>query len=293
MKVSSKVCLTGAGGFLGSHLARNIAEEDCELLLVTHVSEPPLEVIASGARAVSVSDDDWLNEVDRFAPTCFIHAATRFQVGHTQSDIVPMLRSNVEVGAQLLDVAHRHRSRFVTISSAWQSYQGRTTSPVNLYAATKQAFDTIADFYFGEGLDLRRLFVFDVYGPADKRRKLVPLLMEALRTGRPLRATSGRQLIDLTFVDDVVRAVTMMAFHEQAHKLINYVVKSGPLPVREVADILGDVVGETVPVNWGSIPDREKEMIRDWNLEPVLPDWKPEVTLRDGLRRSWEAHLSK
>lgn len=293
MKAGSRVVLTGAGGFLGSHLARQIAQDQDELLLVTHVSQPPLEVLATDSKVVSVSEQDWLDEIVRFEPTCFIHAATRFQVGHTQSDIVPMIRANVEVGAQLLEVAHRHKSRFVTISSAWQRYQGKNASPVNLYAATKQAFDTIADFYCSEGLDLRRLFLFDVYGPGDKRRKLVPLLMDALRTGQPLQATSGLQLIDLTFIDDVVRAVMMTAFGEPPQDLVNYVVKSGSLPVREVVTILEEVVGEDVPVNWGAVPDREKEMIRDWNLEPVLPNWKPDATLRDGLRRSWEDFLNE
>lgn len=293
MKAASRIVLTGAGGFLGSHVARQLSQSQDELLLVTHVRQPPIEVIATGTKIVSVSELGWVDEVARFEPTCIIHAATRFQVGHTQSDIVPMMRANVEFGAQLLDVAHRQQSRLVTISSAWQRYEGKTASPVNLYAATKQAFDAIADFYHSEGLDLRRLFLFDVYGPGDKRRKLVPLLMEALRTGQPLQATSGRQLIDLTFIDDVVRAVLMTAFDEQTQSLPNYVVKSGSLPVRDVAAILGQVVGGDIPVDWGAVPDREKEMICDWNLEPVLANWRPDVTLREGLRRSWEDYVNE
>lgn len=293
MNAAPKICLTGSGGFLGSHLARRIADRDCELLLVTHVSKAPREAVARGAKVVSVLDDNWLDQVDQFEPTCFVHAATRFQVGHTQGDVVPMIRANVEVGALLLDMAFRRSSRFVTLSSAWQKFQGRPISPVNLYAATKQAFDTIADFYCGEGLDLRRLTTFDVYGPADKRQKLVPLLFKTSRTGRPLQATSGQQLIDLTFVDDVVRAVTMIAFDEETQSSIDYVVKSGSLPVREVVDILSDVVGKDVPVNWGAVPDREKQMTYDWDLEPVLPNWKPEIGLREGLRRSWEHYLNQ
>lgn len=287
MTESRRVVLTGSGGFLGSHVARYLVDQDVATLLITHNSEPPRSVMEAGARAVNVADKEWEERVDHFGPTCVIHVATRFQVGHDRSDITPMVRANVELGAKLLDLAHGHGARFVTISSAWQRYEGQANAPVNLYAATKQAFDVIADYYRSSGLDLARLYLFDVYGPGDSRRKLVPLLMDAAKSGRPLLATSGRQLIDLTFVDDVVDAVAQVAFATDKSLSLDAVIKSGPVPVRRVAEVLSTVIGEQVPVEWGAVADREKEMVADWGLEPVLPNWRPKVSLFDGLNRIW------
>lgn len=287
MTESQRVVLTGSGGFLGSHVARYLVNQGGATLLITHNSEPPRSVMEAGAQAANVMDKEWEGRVDHFGPTCVIHAATRFQVGHDRRDIAPMVRANVELGAKLLDLAHGHGARFVTISSAWQRYEGQSNAPVNLYAATKQAFDVIADYYRSSGLDLARLYLFDVYGPGDSRRKLIPLLMDAAKSGKPLLATSGHQLIDLTFVDDVVDAVAQVAFAADERPSLDAVVKSGPVPVRQVAEVLSTVIGQQVPVEWGAVADREKEMLADWGLEPVLPNWQPRVSLFDGLNRIW------
>ena len=289
MSGRSKVVLTGAAGFLGSHLARDLLSRDLDLLLVTHTSPPPVFAKDQGVVTVSVTDPAWLGTIMEWEPTCIVHAATRFQVSHSQSDISPMVQANVELGTQLLDIAHACRSRFVTVSTAWQKYEGRNNSPVNLYAATKQAFDSIADFYQGEGLDLARIFLFDVYGPGDTRRKLVPLLMSAAASGQPLHATSGSQLIDLTFVDDVVRAITDVALGDESLSAVDAVVKSGAMTVRQVSEILSEAIGQPIPVEWGAVPDRPKEMLHDWGLEPMLSGWEPQCSLIEGLRQTWNA----
>ena len=288
MSGTARVVLTGAGGFLGSHLCRDLIGRDFDLLLVLHTSPPPTAAVERDVAMTSTRDPTWLDEVSAFNPTCVIHAATRFQVSHSRDDIAPMVRSNVELGTQLLDVALSCGSRFVTLSSAWQRYEGRINSPVNLYAATKQAFDSVADFYQREGLNLARLFLFDVYGPSDTRQKLVPLLMSAAATKQPLPATSGEQLIDLTFVDDVVRAITDAAFSDKSSLVIDGVVKSGAMTVRHVAEVLSEAIGRPVPVQWGEVPDRPKEMLHDWELEPALPGWSPIVSLPEGLVKTWE-----
>lgn len=289
---SPRIVLTGVTGFLGSHLLPSLLARDVDLCLVTRAASARNSAFATASELVSTEDPNWTEVVRDFRPTCVIHAATRFQVNHDRSDISPMITANVEVGTVLLDIAHECGSRFVTTSSAWQHYRGLLGSPVNLYAATKQAFDVIANFYRGEGLDLRRLTLFDVYGPKDTRRKLVPLLLDAARTGVPMQATSGRQLIDLTYVDDVVRAVLMVALDRDTFEVHDAVVRSGPVSVRHVAEALEHAIDRPVPVAWGVTPDRPKEMREDWGVEPVLPHWKPEISLAEGLSRVWEVEQS-
>lgn len=289
MTAETRLVLTGSSGFIGSHLFRDLMSQNVDLLLVTHENLPPALSRGRGVETVSVSESGWLEQVAAFEPTCFIHAATLFRVRHSAADISAMLRANVEIGTQLVDLAYSMDARFVTLSSAWQRYEGKDNRPVNLYAATKQAFDSIADFYRREGLDLARLFLFDVYGPGDTRQKLIPLLMSAAASGQPLNATSGNQIIDLTFVDDVVRAITNIALSDEGLPLVDCVVKSGTMTVRHVADVLSEVIGRPVPVAWGAVPDRPKEMLFEWKLEPVPQGWSPQVPLADGLKRTWNA----
>ena len=76
---------------------------------------------------------------------------------------------------------------------------------MSLYAATKQALAVIVEYYVRvRGLDATTVTLFDTYGPGDVRPKLVPLLLRAARDGAPVDMSDGGQLIDLTYVDDVV-----------------------------------------------------------------------------------------
>ena len=93
-----------------------------------------------------------------------------------------------------------------------QHYGGRAYSPVSLYAATKQAFQDILQFYCEvRGLRAVTLELPDTYGPDDKRPKLFSLLDRVARSGETLQMSPGEQLLDLLHVDDVVHGYEVAA----------------------------------------------------------------------------------
>lgn len=284
-----RVLLTGGSGFLGSHIFRALTKAEVEIAVVTHVNSVGNRQRADEFLSLPTSNDAWKQEALDFRPTHVVHAATRFQVNHDGQDIRPMIRANVELGTELLEIGAETNAQFLTFSSFWQQYEGRGHQPMNLYAATKQAFDEIADYFRNEGLDLARLTLFDVYGPGDTRSKLVPLLIHAALSGEPLDASSGMQLIDLTYIDDVVDAVMQVLFEMPPKEPADFVVRSGARKIRDVVDTLGQVTGSEVPVCWGARPDRPREMREDWDVGVLLPDWSPKVTLPAGLERVWNA----
>ena len=284
---SRRIALTGATGFLGSHLLETLMGTDLDVAVLIHQTPILDEAVSSGVSVVRTGLPDWQERLLEFDPDCVIHTATRFQVNHDRRDISPMIRANVEFGTELLQISAETGARLVTFSSFWQRYEGRSQAPMNLYAATKQAFDDVADYFRDDGLDLTRLTLFDVYGPGDTRVKLVTLLVRAALSGDPLEASSGNQLIDLTYVDDVVEAVLQVALESDAAGEGDFVVRSGALPLRNVASTLSEVVGRPVPVVWGARPDRPREMRQDWEMGTLLPGWSPRVSLSEGLSRVW------
>jgi nucleoside-diphosphate-sugar epimerase len=181
-------------------------------------------------------------------------------------------------------------SQFINVSSAWQHFEGEPYSPVSLYAATKQAFADIAQYYFETGLDFRDLTIYDTYGPTDQRNKLIRLLLLAASSGDPIDMGEGNQLINLLYISDVVKAILQIAqapveSNPVAHNFVARAEQS--ISIKRLAQIIEQVTGKTINVNWGARPQRPREMLIDWQFGQQLPNWKPEVSLQEGLAQCW------
>jgi nucleoside-diphosphate-sugar epimerase len=159
-----------------------------------------------------------------------------------------------------------------------------------LYAATKQAFQDILDFYTDAyGIRAITLKLFDTYGAGDPRRKLFFLLRNAYKTGAPLAMSAGDQLVDLVYIDDVIEAFKIAEARlwletETQHEV--YSISSGnPMPLRGIVELYNEILGHGLKINWGARPYRSREVMIPWDGNPGLPGWTPKVILADGLLR--------
>jgi nucleoside-diphosphate-sugar epimerase len=224
-------------------------------------------------------------------PLVVFHLASLFLSEHTAEQVEPLIRSNVLFGTQLVEAMTANRVRLlVNTGTSWEHYCSKPYSPVNLYAATKQAFESILQYYVeAKGLHVVTLKLFDTYGPYDQRPKLFTLLRRIADEQKTLEMSLGGQMIDLVYVDDVVEAFVLsaerllgcaVAGHER------YAVSSGKqLRLRDLVDLYGRVTGRVMPVAWGGRPYRPREVMVPWNTGTPVPGWQPKVGLEEGIRQ--------
>jgi nucleoside-diphosphate-sugar epimerase len=236
---------------------------------------------------ITSTGPELVDRIAEFKPDAVIHLATHFLASHDVTDISTLVRSNIEFGTFVLEGAAQCSARVLNVNSAWQHVEGAAYSPVSLYAATKQAFSDIAEYYAQvRELEIRDVTLFDSYGPGDTRMKLVPLLLSAARSGASLDMSDGNQLIDLTYVDDV--AVGLLHAALASDLPLSTVIRTwNPLTIREVVARVEAVTGTSLAVNWGVRPARPREMRTDWVFGTALPGWQPTVSMEDGLARCW------
>jgi len=305
----ARILLTGATGFIGSHLAARLIADghavhaivrpasNLDLLNAVIAPLPPDRLIL---HPFAGDTGELAAIVARARPEVVFHVASRFIARHAPADVTGLVAANVLFGTQLLDAMAAHGVvRLVNTGTAWQHYQGAAYDPVNLYAATKQAFEAVARYYAqAAGVRILTLKLFDTYGPRDPRRKLIPLLREAIRTGRPLPLSGGEQKLDPVYVDDVTDA-----YARAAARLLGgggvapaeapeegYAVATGaPLTLRELVVRIEGVIGAAVPVAWGALPYRAREVMTPWPGGRPVPGWRPRVSLDEGLRRTFGA----
>ncbi len=294
----TRALITGAAGFIGGSLVRRLLAEGWEVhALLGRTCRR--ETLKDVEHQVTVhnhdgSMDSMLTILQKTRPDVVFHLASLFLADHRPEDVGALIQSNLLLSTQLAEAMTACGiSRLVNTGTSWQHYHQAGYRPVNLYAATKQAFEDILAYYHdARSLSCITLELYDNYGPDDPRRKLVQILFDAARSGELLDMSPGEQVLDLLHVDDVV-----LAFEVAAERLRtvqtpvqeSFHVSGERVTVRDLAVIIARVTGREIRVVWGRRPYRPREVMVPVSAGPSLPGWAPALKLESGLRACWEA----
>jgi nucleoside-diphosphate-sugar epimerase len=280
------ILITGATGFIGSHLLRTLHErgrQDIVVLCRLDSRESTLPFIRYTGDLKALVRDFQDNEI-----TGVVHLASLFLSQHKLEDIDALIESNLRLGLHLAEAAAQSGCRwFLNTSSFWQNYENKEYSPVSLYAATKRAFEDLLQYY-AEGTSLRvtHLHLFDSYGPDDHRPKLFNLLRRVVQSGESLAMSPGDQKINLVHVVDIVEAYWLLLkrFEGGLPVGMHYSVSADVLPtLKEVVELYGQILGKCIPIQWGGRPHRPREMMEPRALYPMVPGWTQSISLQRGL----------
>jgi nucleoside-diphosphate-sugar epimerase len=294
-----RILLTGATGFIGRWLVPALIEAGHEVWVI---ARPTTNIKVRPQLGISVLIDDGIRDLqaDLLAHGPFdgiIHLASLFLASHRSDDIVPLLESNLIFPTRILDAAARSGVRwFVNTGTSWQHYEGQEYSPVNLYAATKQAFEALAQFYVeAHGLRFVTLALGDTYGPKDRRPKLLNLWCQISMTGVPLEMSEGLQKMDPVYITDVVEAYKLIVARLGTAvwsdgTMPTFSITSGEsLSLRELACLFEKVTCRKLPIRWGTRPMRPREIIVPWEGKCKLQNWMPKISLFEGLTLMWRS----
>jgi len=287
--------VTGATGFVGSHLVRHLLTAGWGVCAAVR-STSQVERLPVGHPALQVSTVDGTAGGFREAllhaqVDVVFHLAAEFVSDHTAEDIEDLVATNVGLGTQLLQgMVEADVRRVVTTSTVWCRHGELDDQPVNLYAATKAAFDPILGYYSAaHDISTVMLELGDNYGPDDHRGKVVTALIDAVRDGRRLQMSPGDQALDLTYIDDVVEALRVaaerLALSTQTKHERFSVLSGQTISLRELAEEIQRLIGHDLDVSWGARSHRPRQVMRPRPTADALPGWLPSIRLDAGLLR--------
>lgn len=287
-----KIFITGASGFIGMHLITRLLDEGHELIINERTK---IKNLSSAVKTISLNEDDINSAIQFFKDESFdglIHLASLYITNHKPEDVVNLINSNVRFSSFVLEAAAKTKIPwFINTGTFWQNYENRDYSPVNLYAATKQAFESIAQYYIEtDQIKFVTLLLSDTYGTNDTRPKIFNLWERIAKTGEILNMSPGDQILDISYIDDVVNAFYILSQHLEFN---SSVIKNGAVfavkaetryTLKKMASIFEQVSGCKLNIEWGKLPYREREVMIPYENGKAVPSWVPKISIEEGIK---------
>lgn len=291
-----KILISGGTGFIGTNLIERLLKDGHTVYLVVrkttkknNLRKEVLQHVFGG------STKDMTDFMKREKFDGVIHLASLFLAQHTQDTVKDLIDSNVLFGTQLLDASvAAHIPWFINTGTFWQHYNNKKYSPVNLYSATKQAFEVLAQYYLEtSSINFVTIKLCDTYGSSDTRPKIFNLLSKISTSKETLDMSPGGQLLNINHIDDVIngymRMVMLISQPKTAKKLRgkSFAISAKKvISLKKLVTIFEKVTKTKLSINWGGRGYRPREVMVPWNKGNLIPGWKQSVSLEDGIKKS-------
>jgi dTDP-glucose 4,6-dehydratase len=306
-----RVLITGAAGFLGSHLTDRLLTDGHVVVGVDNLSTGTLDNLSHLAREQRFS----FEERDICLPfdPGKVDYVFNFASPASPPDYMRLPIETLHVGAigteNALRIAARYGAGFLQASTSecygdplvhpqTESYWGHvnTTGPRSVYDEAKRYAEALTMAYYrARGVNTHLVRIFNTYGPRLRPgdgRIISNFMMQALR-GDPLTIYGdGSQTRSFCYVSDLIEGIIRLAKSDE-HLPVNI---GNPVEstVLECAHTVLEVTGSTSILTFRELPeDDPTRRCPDISKACILLGWEPRVALREGLIRSLDHFMNK
>ena len=307
----TKVVVTGAGGFIGSHLAERLLELGAELTAFVRYNSRNhhgfLELLGPRKKDLRVISGDVRDlEAVRAAAEgaeVIFHLAALPGIPYSYLHPREVFEVNATGTLNVLTAARDAACARIVITSTSEVYgtaqyvpidEGHPRQPQSPYAASKVAADAVAlSFHAAFGLPVAVVRPFNTYGPRQSDRAIIPTIIGQALTRDEILLGNLSPTRDFTFVSDTVEGLLQVgACPAAAGQEVN--LGSGQeVSVADLAQQIAAVVGRRVsvrqdPARLRPASSEVARLLADNSKVRRLTGWTPRVSLAEGLRRTVE-----
>lgn len=303
MKTEREVLVTGATGFIGSHLTRKLVSMGADVHIFARGNSNLWRIvdIMSKINIHTIDLNDYgkvSKKVLTIRPDIVYHLAA-YGVDYNKQAPQLLFKTNVNATILLLEAVSKCKlSKFVVAGSCFEYgdvagpiYEDTPLNPVNLYGVSKAA-EVMVTKIMAEKFGIPYIVCrpFGIYGPYESLNRVIPYLFLSIIAKKPVRLTGGKQIRDYIYVEDVAEAFIKAGFSKVAGHIVN-ICSGEPVTLKKLVHSAIEVTGIKPDTEWGAIPYRQDEMwslIGDNTSAKRILRWEPRTPLEVGLKRTYE-----
>jgi dTDP-glucose 4,6-dehydratase len=301
------VLITGAGGFIGSHLAEACVERGMRVKAFVHYNSSSrygwldhsghakeMEIIAGDIR-----DFDSVTRALKGCGSVF-HLAALIGIPYSYVSPLAYIRTNVEGTYNVVEAARTVGLERVLVTSTSETYGTAQYVPIDEshpvigqspYAASKIGADELAlSYYRSFGLPVSLVRPFNTYGPRQSSRAFIPTVVSQILAGhKRLMVGNLEPTRDLTFVKDTVQGFLAIAAAEEFIGSVTNIGSGQEISMRQLLEKIirltgADIEWEEEPVRTRPSRSEVAQLRCDNSRITESSDWMPTVDLNSGLR---------
>lgn len=305
-----KALVTGAGGFIGSHLAERLVELGARTSALVHyhadgswgwldqsLYKDEIDVIAGDIR-----DRDSVIQAVRGAEIVF-HLAALIAIPYSYHAPHSYVRTNIEGTLNVLQAARELGVELVVHTSTSEVYGTARYVPIDErhplqgqspYSASKIGADKLAEaFFLSYGLPVVTVRPFNTFGPRQSARAVVPtIISQGLREGTVCLG-NVHPTRDLNYVTNTVDGFVRSASSPEAIGRTINLGSGREISIEDLVRMIGGIMGRAIEIQTEEERVRPKNseverLLADNTLAKKILEWEPSVTLEEGLRLTTE-----
>ena len=302
------MCVTGAAGFVGSHVVDRLLRQQYQVIGLDDLSAGSKDNLANALLQdeFSLVEGD-IRDTDVVQQVCsecavVIHLAAVTSVAESVGNPQKYQDINVTGTQQVLTEAVAAKVKRVVFASSAAVYgtpdtipisEEATPGPLSPYGRSKLEAEKLCQTVAADhGVTIPQLRLFNIFGPrqrVDNEAGVVSIFLNRARKSEPLTIYGdGNQTRDFIYIDDVVDALLLAATHPQVPSIPFNVGTGIPVSIRELAETIQDLVPTCVP-EIDFAPPRPGDVyhsVADITRMREVLEFTPQFSFRDGLVRT-------
>lgn len=304
----TKVLVTGADGFIGSHLTEALLSAGYQVRALSYynsfndwgwlegINNPDLEVVSGDVR-----DPDFCRHITRGCSLVF-HLAALIAIPYSYVAPDSYVDTNIRGTLNMLQAARDCNVERIVVTSTSEVYgtalyvpidENHPRQPQSPYSATKIGADALAkSFYNAFELPVVIARPFNTYGPRQSARAIIPTIITQIAAGhREIKVGDLTPTRDFNFVTDTVAGFIALATAPGIEGREINIATGREVTMEETLHTIARLMG--ADIKWVTDPERirpskseVRRLLGDNKLITSLTDWRPRVSLEEGLSKT-------